>query len=263
MALREGDLKDTILKTVSIDEFAPKTGDEKDVAVVGFSVVQSYPGQDLYNFINGSVVENRDVELSPNPNTDGYYMVFVEMDRNKDLYKNIAAILSEVKNISGDLNWLAKFPYTENAFDFSDDALIEKYLQSDPNTYLSASEFKEKLMQEEVEAEEKALQEQAEENSNTILEFLKNSSLLEAGLNDNKLVMRGAKNVATLEVVNFGPAKEIMAELGINESAIKPLDSTLRQFNSMLGEMKAVPIDEYIVIFNPAITENVLVTKLC
>ena len=75
--------------------------------------------------------------------------------------------------------------------------------------------------------------------------------------------MRGSKNVATLEVVNFGSAKEVMAELGINESAIKPLDSTLRMFNSMLGEMRAVPIDDYIVIFNPAVTENVLVTKLC
>ena len=102
MPLQEGDLKDTILKTISIDEFQPKTGDEKDVAVLGFSVVQSYPGTDLYNFINGSVVENRDVELSPNPNTDGYYMVFVEMDRNEDLYKNINSILGEVKNVAGD-----------------------------------------------------------------------------------------------------------------------------------------------------------------
>ena len=263
MPLQEGDLKDTILKTISIDEFQPKTGDEKDVAVLGFSVVQSYPGTDLYNFINGSVVENRDVELSPNPNTDGYYMVFVEMDRNEDLYKNINSILSEVKNVAGDLEWVAKFPYTENAFTFSDDALITKYLQSDPNTYLSPSEFKEKLMQEEVQAEEKALQEQAEENSNTILEFLRDSNLLEAGFKENKLHMRGSKNVATLEVVNFGSAKEVMAELGINESAIKPLDSTLRMFNSMLGEMRAVPIDDYIVIFNPAVTENVLVTKLC
>jgi hypothetical protein len=107
------------------------------------------------------------------------------------------------------------------------------------------------------------LQEQAEKNSNTILEFLKDSSLLEAGITDNKIHMRGAKDVATLEVVNFGLAKDIMAELNINESAIKPLDSTLRIFNSMLGEMKAVPIDEYIVIFNPAVTENILVTKQC
>ena len=136
-------------------------------------------------------------------------------------------------------------------------------MQVNPETYLTASEFKAQIATEQAEAEEQALQEQAEKNSNTILEFLKDSSLLEAGITDNKIHMRGAKDVATLEVVNFGLAKDIMAELNINESAIKPLDSTLRIFNSMLGEMKAVPIDEYIVIFNPAVTENILVTKQC
>mgnify|MGYP003674699463 FL=1 len=51
-----------------------------------------------------------------------------------------------------------------------------------------------------------------------------------------------------------------MAEIGINESAIGDMDSTLKQFNSMLGEMRAIPISEYIVIFHPSQT-NVLVTK--
>lgn len=262
MALKPGDLKDTILKTVSIDEFIPKTGDEKDVAVMGFSVVQDYPGQDLYNFINGSVVENRDIELSPNPNTDGYYMVFVEMDRDENTMQNMQAILKEVENISGELKWQFKFPYTEEAIGLDDPSLM-KFMQVNPETYLTAGEFKAQIATEQAEAEEQALQEQAEKNSNTILEFLKDSSLLEAGITDNKIHMRGAKDVATLEVVNFGLAKDIMAELNINESAIKPLDSTLRIFNSMLGEMKAVPIDEYIVIFNPAVTENILVTKQC
>ena len=35
MALRENDLVNTVLKNISIDEFEPKTGDSKDVMVVG------------------------------------------------------------------------------------------------------------------------------------------------------------------------------------------------------------------------------------
>ena len=35
MALKEGDLKNTILKNISIDEFEPKTGEAQDVMVVG------------------------------------------------------------------------------------------------------------------------------------------------------------------------------------------------------------------------------------
>ena len=51
-----------------------------------------------------------------------------------------------------------------------------------------------------------------------------------------------------------------MADIGITETALSPVDNTLKKFNSMLGEMKAVKIDEYVVIFNPA-DKNVLVTK--
>jgi hypothetical protein len=51
-----------------------------------------------------------------------------------------------------------------------------------------------------------------------------------------------------------------MAEIGINESAIGDMDSTLKQFNNMLGEMRAIPINEYIVIFHPS-QSNVLITK--
>ena len=85
MGLRQNDLKDTILKKISLDEFHPKTGDEKDVAVVGFRVSQSSPGKDLYNFLNRSIIETRDIEVSPNANEDGHYMVFIEMDRNEKL----------------------------------------------------------------------------------------------------------------------------------------------------------------------------------
>ena len=44
-----------------------------------------------------------------------------------------------------------------------------------------------------------------------------------------------------------------MEELGINESAIKiDFDKVqLSKLNSMLGEMRAIPIDEYIVMYNP------------
>ena len=76
MGLREGDLKDTVLKNISIDEYEPKTGEAKDVMVFGFHVKESAVGNDLYHYISNSIAEVRDVEVSPNPNTDGYYMVF-------------------------------------------------------------------------------------------------------------------------------------------------------------------------------------------
>ena len=92
------------------------------------------------------------------------------------------------------------------------------------------------------------------------LAFLKNTNLLDVKLNNNVLEMQDKNHTATLQFVKFGEAKQVMADIGITETALSPVDNTLKKFNSMLGEMKAVKIDEYVVIFNPA-DKNVLVTK--
>ena len=72
-------------------------------------------------------------------------------------------------------------------------------------------------------------------------------------LNNNVLEMQDKNHTATLQFVKFGEAKQVMADIGITETALFHVDNTLKKFNSMLGEMKAVKIDEYVVIFNPLI----------
>lgn len=253
MGLKTGDLKDTILKKISIDEYEPKTGDSSDVLVLGFSLKESSQGQDLYNFLNSSIFEIRDVEVSPNPNPDNFYMVFVEMDRNEEVLENIRKIVSDVENISGKLPWVGKTHLTDDFHPLFDEG-ISKFVITDPEKYMTKAEW------EEQQAEALELENSVETANQNILEFLKSSNLLNASINNNTLEVEDKFNEAKLEVVGFGEAKDIMAEIGINESAIGDMDSTLKQFNSMLGEMKAIPIQEYIVIFHPSQT-NVLITK--
>ena len=52
MPLSEMDLRNTVLKRLSIDEYEPKTGDSQDVMVLGFHINDSKPGKDLYKFLN-------------------------------------------------------------------------------------------------------------------------------------------------------------------------------------------------------------------
>ncbi len=261
MTIREGDLQNTVLKKLSIDEFEPKTGDSKDVLVLGFHVNESAPGTDLYKFINNSIVEIRDVEVSPNPNTDGYYMVFVEMDRKPGVLDNVKEIVGEVENIAGKLNWNVVTPVLEDGMNLDDESL-EQYIQQEEGVFLSKDDFVAKQEEAKQQEEQARLEEEANSNSSKILKFLENSSLLEAGINDNRLVMRDSKNVAQLEIVNFGHGPDVMKNLGIDESAIKvDYDKVaFAKFNSMLGEMRALPIDNYIVIYNPS-QQDVLVTK--
>lgn len=261
MGLKANDLQDTILKKISLDEFHPKTGDEKDVAVVGFRVSQSAPGQDLYKFLNRSVIETRDIEVSPNANDDGHYMVFIEMDRNEKLLDNIKALVKDVEHVATKLPWKVTLPYIEEEMDLVDEGLSQ-HVQTDPEQYLTPAEYKEKIASD-LEAEKLELEQaEAMDNSNKILEFLKNSNILEAGINDNILHIRGSKDIFSANIVNFGNGKQVMEEIGISESAIRydyePV--MLAKLNSMLGNVRALPINEYIVMFNND-TKDILVTK--
>lgn len=262
MALQEGDLKNTVIKNLSIDEYEPKTGDADKVLVLGFNTTEDAPGKDLYHFLNNSVVEIRDVEVSPNPNTDGHYMVFVELDRNENVIENIKSLVLEVERLSGKLSWTFKTPLDENNLDFND-ILLTQFVQSDPDNYLSPSDWKAQQLEAEQKAEEQRLEEEAQDKSNRILEFLKPTNILEAGIKDGKLHIRGSRDIATFEVVDFGNGSEIMEQLGINESAIKlDFDKVkLSKLNAMLGEVKAIPIDEYVVLYNPAHKE-MLITRI-
>ena len=186
MPLREGDLQNTVLKNLSIDEYEPKTGDARDILVLGFNV---------------------------------------------------------------------------DTFELND-ILLSQFVQTNPDEYLTPTEWKEQQFESEQKAEQERLEEEANDNTNRILEFLKASSILEAGINDNRLHMRGSRDIASLEIVNFGNGTDVMAEVGISESAIKTdFDKVaISKLNAMLGEMRAMPIDEYIVIYNPTHTD-ILVTK--
>ena len=272
MPLRERDLENTVLKKISIDEFEPKTGNEKDVAVVGFYVNSEEAGTDLYNFMSHSVIENRDVELSPNADESGYYMVFVEIERDDTLLKNITALAEEVERVAGKLNWQFKTPYLEEYASFDE---AEKYIQQDKDNYLTAADYKAKLEGEfnkvnddEPEEEEEGVplipQEEAVINTEDIMEFLHNTNLLDASVNEGILTMKDARGTLNLKLVSFGYGPDVMSELGIQESAIKadPDKFFFDKLSSMLGEMKALPIDNYVVVYDPS-HKDVLIAKSC
>lgn len=266
MSLRENDLKDTVLSRISIDEFEPKTGDAKDVMVMGFYVSQNSAAEDLYHFLSGSLQETRDVEVSPNPNEEGYYMVFAEVDRNEGTIDLLRKLLRDTERVAGSQNWKAK-TYLNDEYLPLDEQEIYQYIITDPAKYVTREEFEANRAAEEsarVE-EEKRLAEEAEaaDNSKNILEFLKSTNLLQAGINDGKLHIQDKFNTVSLAVVNFGEGQKVMSELGINESAIKTdFDRTLfGKLKSMLGEMVALPIDKYVVIYNPKDQQNILVTQ--
>ena len=264
MSLRRGDLVDTVLKKISVDEFTPKTGTPEEVSVIGFYVTENSVGQDLYRYINNGVVEFRDVEVSPNPDLENYYMVFVEMDRTPDLLEKINKLLCDVENVTEKMDWHVK-TYLMDEYESWCTLKTNNpgYIPTTPEAYVTKEVFDEGLAQLEQIRIQEETELQAQNNSQDILRFLENSSLLEAGITDGVVHLRGDRDVASLNIVEFGNAQDVMNNLGISESALGDSSSwEHRRFNAMLGEMRAVPISEYMVLFYPQLSE-ILVTQIC
>ena len=107
--LRPGDLEHLILNKVSIDQFEPKTGSDKEVLVMGLYSKDEEPAQDLARFIERGYVGVKDTEVSPGPDEDGNYMVFVEINKDKETMKRVVEILNDIKSVTTVREWQLNF----------------------------------------------------------------------------------------------------------------------------------------------------------
>lgn len=103
-----GDLQSLISSNVSVAEFEPKTGDTNDVVVVGFYCKDEAPADDLASFIEKSVVDILDTEVSPNPDDNGFYMVFVEIE-NEQIMDKVFGLLEDVSRLAEIESWTIDF----------------------------------------------------------------------------------------------------------------------------------------------------------
>ena len=95
------DMKDQLLDKISVDEYAAKTGKDKDVVTVTFNVKSELAADDLvywfekgYNFI-------LDADVSAGKVKGGRYLVFVEMERDSNVAKNIVTLLGDLETLTG------------------------------------------------------------------------------------------------------------------------------------------------------------------
>jgi hypothetical protein len=102
--LLEHDLDYTVMPLISIDEYQSKIDDRKAI-VAGFYVTENDPAIDLAAFIEKGVVKVLDTDVSPAPTEDGHYLVFIELDRNKDFPAKLLKIVDELKNIVNVDKW--------------------------------------------------------------------------------------------------------------------------------------------------------------
>lgn len=232
MSLKNGDLAGTVLPDISIDEFEPKAGNDKEVIVVAFYLNDQEPADDLNTFIQRGFIDTLDVEVSPNTDEGGRYLVFVEMSRDDTFPNKFQALLKDVENLTGEMDWQVKtYLSDDQIFAFNDPALFN-WVIINPEEYVPKDEFKMKEIDE------------------GIVDFF-NASLVSSLTIDGydiTLIHNGRKIVA--EVVDVGDYDTVIGRNFLSESAFgvgkNPYEANVLQ--SMLGNCQVLPLGKFLCV---------------
>lgn len=123
MGVRHGELKDMIIPLLSIDEFTPKIGDDSEVIVVAFFSKDELPAYDLDEFIDKGLSDILGSEVSPNPNEDGFWLVFVEFKRQANFWYKLFDLIKDVENVTTALKWEVQAYKQPRLYDLKDQEL--------------------------------------------------------------------------------------------------------------------------------------------
>lgn len=140
--IKNNDLRGLIKNVVSIDQYKSKSGDDKNVCVLAIKINKNDPAKDLSQFLETGVLSAIDVDISPGPDKDGYYTVFVEFSRDSKLFANIDVVLTDIKQADNDLDVIVytcyenKSPQEWNKETFENSIITSSYdyvLKHDPD----------------------------------------------------------------------------------------------------------------------------------
>lgn len=232
MSLNHNDLKDTVLPDISVDEYEPKAGNTKEVIVVAFYVNDQAPAEDLNTFIQRGFIDTIDVEVSPSTDANGRYLVFVEMNRDDSFPNKFQALLKDVENTTGKLDWNVKtYLSADREFKFNDPDLFN-FIITNPDAYVSKDEFKMKEMKE------------------SIIHFFEESMLTDLTIDGTTVIIAGNGRKIVAEVVDIGDYDDVIGRNFLSESAFG-LDKRSYEgavLTGMLGNCQVLPLGKYLCV---------------
>jgi len=232
MSLQHGDLRGTILPDVSIDEFEPKAGEDVDVIVVAFYLSDLEPAEDLNTFIQRGFIDTLDVEVSPNTDEEGRYLVFVEMNRDDTFPEKFQALMKDVGNVAGDTEWQVKTYFSDGqSFAFDDPALFN-YVIIDPADYVPKEKFKVKEIKEGIE------------------QFFKSSLVSNLTIDGNSVTIQGRRHKIAMEVVDVGDYDTVIGRNFLSESAfgVTNVPYEAKVLENIMGNCQILPLGKFLCV---------------
>lgn len=137
--LEAGDLGRLVHPELHVDEFKSKLGDDADIVVLSFKVDSKEPANDLVAFIEKGYDWVVDADVSAGEMDDGSYIVFVELDRNKDIAENIMTLMTDLMNLTKQEvdDWRVRYYKSHKEQQLSQESL-ETLIPNTPEKYEAA-----------------------------------------------------------------------------------------------------------------------------
>jgi len=103
--LPKGIFYNLVLDKILVDAFKPKFGSDKDLAVFSFFVKQRDAANKLMSYIMQKNFDILDIEVSPDPKKNGKYILFIEMNRNKNMFITMNKLLLHIDHLVSIKQW--------------------------------------------------------------------------------------------------------------------------------------------------------------
>jgi hypothetical protein len=241
--LHEDDLDGVLIPVISIDEYHGKIDDLS--MVISFFLTDPNAANDLSSFIESGPYNIMDSDVSKSINEDGYYQVFVEMERISHFFYDLQDIVNDLKSLIGNQKWLFMSPKTKgNAIPFTKEN-IKRYVQYKPSE--EAKTEHEQTMDEEV------------------MEFLSHTDVKNVKLGNGKLMIEGKHSSATTGFVTFSDMKLLCHILDLHHKPINESTETkmaVKKLSEILGpDCLVETAGQFILVSSSIYPSKVLLLK--
>lgn len=250
--LQKNDLDYLILPLVEIDAFESKISNKKAV-VIAFYVFEKDPAKDLERFIEKSDVDILDTETSPSPTEDGYYVVFVEMNRDQNLPEIVDYLIDQISNLTNVDQWQFKTINDDEIHDLNEENLRE-YVNLDPAMVPDPIEPKDRSTDEETSEEgsdedESAAEDNEEEPSDrgrqddvaeSAIPILRNGLMESIEVRGDMLALRSRDSSLYYRVTVVSESEPSVPIIGLEIG--NPLIREAAMLSRMLGSSYAVNV---------------------
>lgn len=138
------DMENQVFPTVTVDEYAAKMGEDKDIVTLSFTVKSEQVGNDLVDWFERGYDWVLDASVSDGEIDIGKYLVFVELSRRSTVPGRIVELLSDLKTLTGLklTEWIVQVD--DEDYD-ADENVLRQVIITNPNVYKKEKENEEEL----------------------------------------------------------------------------------------------------------------------